>query len=1219
MNVGIFFGGPSRERETSFAIARTVFDKMDRALFEPVLLFVDSYGQLVRLKWGHLYKRAIRDFFPPVEEYAGTPPSFSIYQESLGERSPEEQEALLQKIGQPLAWEKLPYTIDIGFNAYLGLLEDGQLLPERLRGLKIPCTGSDAKAIRMATDKVRFGEALQLRGFATPARLIFSKEKWKEGSPSDLYQEAIEALGFPLQVQPARHANAASSSLLKESGGLEGFETAVNRAFFREVIPLVEWQDRDAFEREEYIRLMTGLRDGLGFPIRVEFGEERRTFARPKALLDYLNERAEQGHGADVFLLESQYSSDQVVLEAQVKGRAFSCTVLELEDKRPLALLPAALEESRPSAFDAKSAQRIRTACAQLFQELEMQVYAEAEGLITEEGEVYVTDWHPVLYLVPGNPVFAQVADLSLSPTALLTFMLRASIDRLPEAERSAILPEHLEKLDTGIDNHRARVEKATVLLDRLTLDRPAERLSSQHIFELLDAAVAYAPSLAQQSGHADSPAFHWVPLRMLYGSTAEGEELAPILAEMRASAASIIQRYSNQLRTEPEATRPEDWAEEGAVVFIAGEEQPAWLRRRLATAGLPYSGSRAPSSELGADRYKLLQTLEHYDFIVPTQLLLRRQDFEQHADAFFQRIESLLDYPLLASPANFSGKRFQQSVEKRSELEAYVRLLFRPEGEAGAEARRSLGLRAEEAFPRSDNLLLENRITRKGAKRFFAIEGGLLTHYEADGSLRYEMFDPAEQLPKPASRPHRLGAYLTANGCLLTPARFSELPEEQRAISAEVKKELERAARILDLQAYASLKAFVRVYEDNSVDTIITDVDTLPSLAAGHSFFQQAVYRGYTPETLVRAILVFGQDRKYYAKGARRRQKEYPTPTASAAASVANQSTTPAPSTSPEEASPSATGQQKALQPQSMGDYLKERGKAILAEIGKFFKNGFVLRNLIGIIFMLVLSIWMVRWSLDLYTNHGESIQIPDYTGMDVRDARRKAEKQDFKIIVIDSFFDSRKRPNVIYQQNPEPLQRAKEGRTIYVSKYRVLPDSVTLPTLISASYNYEQYSTKLKRRDIKSKIRKRVFSRDDEPNSIKYIIFNGRKITDDMLRRGVKVPKGATLEFVVTERITGTVPIPDLVCKRYDAAAFLLSGSNLVIKETIGAEGNEENAYVYKQEPAFEPGKMVPNGSAVTLYLSSSRPPSCPEENNTLPENVPEEGSASEEDFNQ
>jgi len=69
MNVGIFFGGPSRERETSFAIARTVFDKMDRALFEPVPLFVDSYGQLVRLKWGHLYKRGIRDFFPPVEEY----------------------------------------------------------------------------------------------------------------------------------------------------------------------------------------------------------------------------------------------------------------------------------------------------------------------------------------------------------------------------------------------------------------------------------------------------------------------------------------------------------------------------------------------------------------------------------------------------------------------------------------------------------------------------------------------------------------------------------------------------------------------------------------------------------------------------------------------------------------------------------------------------------------------------------------------------------------------------------------------------------------------------------------------------------------------------------------------------------------------------------------------------------------------------------------------
>ena len=301
------------------------------------------------------------------------------------------------------------------------------------------------------------------------------------------------------------------------------------------------------------------------------------------------------------------------------------------------------------------------------------------------------------------------------------------------------------------------------------------------------------------------------------------------------------------------------------------------------------------------------------------------------------------------------------------------------------------------------------------------------------------------------------------------------------------------------------------------------------------------------------------------------------------------------------------------SFDPQSTAQYLKERGLAILAAIWAFLKTPFVLRNLIGILLMIIGSVWLVSWSLKLYTKHGESVQIPDYVGMDVRDATRKAEKQDFKIAVIDSFFDSNKQPNVIYQQTPEPLQRAKKGRTIYVSKYRTVADSVTLPTFISASYDFYQYSAKLKRRDIKAVVKERVFARD-EPNSIRYLLYNGRKIDNIMLRRGVKVPKGSTLEFVVTERITDNVALPSLVCKTYDAAAFMLSGANLIVKETIGAEGNEQNAYVYRQEPSFEAGKMVAKGSAVTLYLSESRPANCPEETTAPPPGTPEDNPLEE-----
>ena len=132
----------------------------------------------------------------------------------------------------------------------------------------------------------------------------------------------------------------------------------------------------------------------------------------------------------------------------------------------------------------------------------------------------------------------------------------------------------------------------------------------------------------------------------------------------------------------------------------------------------------------------------------------------------------------------------------------------------------------------------------------------------------------------------------------------------------------------------------------------------------------------------------------------------------------------------------------------------------------------------------------------------------------------------------------------------------------------------------------------------DIKTTVQEKVFDSKQEENSILYFYHKGRKITDDMLRRGVKVPKGATLDFVITERITGAVPIPDLVCQRYDAATFLIEGSNLVLGEVFGDVGFREGAYVYKQEPEYVPGMQMEIGQKVNIYLTSTRPSGCPDD---------------------
>src|SRR3982750_2094910 len=100
IKVGIIFGGFSKEREISFAGGRTVYDNLNKSLFEAVPVFIDSLGNFILLNWEFIYKGTIRDFYPPASSLPPTPNGFQVYVESLSDLSAEEMEVLIQKVGK---------------------------------------------------------------------------------------------------------------------------------------------------------------------------------------------------------------------------------------------------------------------------------------------------------------------------------------------------------------------------------------------------------------------------------------------------------------------------------------------------------------------------------------------------------------------------------------------------------------------------------------------------------------------------------------------------------------------------------------------------------------------------------------------------------------------------------------------------------------------------------------------------------------------------------------------------------------------------------------------------------------------------------------------------------------------------------------------------------------------------------------------------------------
>lgn len=276
----------------------------------------------------------------------------------------------------------------------------------------------------------------------------------------------------------------------------------------------------------------------------------------------------------------------------------------------------------------------------------------------------------------------------------------------------------------------------------------------------------------------------------------------------------------------------------------------------------------------------------------------------------------------------------------------------------------------------------------------------------------------------------------------------------------------------------------------------------------------------------------------------------------------------------------------------ESFKDRIKRWGR----EVFLFLTSFIFLKNLVGALAFLGLLFFFTSWWMQCYTNHGESLQVHDYMGLELDDAIRKAKSRSFSIVVNDSIYLPGKAPNLVINQNPRPLSRVKEDRKIYLSITKSLADMVTLPNLFDGSDDYSSYQTKLRRLDVASKVVGRRYSSKLEENTILEVIYGKDTITDDLDSK-YQVPKGAIVGFIVTEKGGGSVPIPNLICQKYDAARFVIGNYNLNIGSVIkdATVTSETTAYIYKQVPRYKASGSVRVGEQIDIYLTQRRPDNC------------------------
>lgn len=470
MRIGIFFGGPAREREISFAGGKTAMAHINKALFSPIPIFVDSLGNFIRIHPELIFKESIREFFPPAS-YQTAP--FSVYIESLASLSPSEYEAILQEIGTRIRPEEFKEHIDFAFIAMHGPgAEDGSI-QGLMEWYGIPYSGPGVLGSAIGIDKSKQNEWLKKSVGLDKKFFVLKRDDYEKYGRETLFEQIKKEIGIPF-VAKAPHQGSSIGLAFVKKDSIEDFDQAIKKCLFISEIYRETWLNYSESDQVDLLQKMANLDEGIGFP--VVFQQE--LYAHPAALLPVLQAYFKQS--VTKASIHSIHSEDEILLEAFVNGAEFSCGVIQTPKGDSVALPPTEIvidESVEVFDFNAKykskatrkripmdaslaHLQQIQAQVKQAFDDLGFGVCTRIDGFLTPEGVVVLHDPNTIPGMSPSSLIFKQTAEIGLNVTDSITYFIRQSIrERMKAGKNYHAFRNLLAQLDQAIKS--TLVEKA--------------------------------------------------------------------------------------------------------------------------------------------------------------------------------------------------------------------------------------------------------------------------------------------------------------------------------------------------------------------------------------------------------------------------------------------------------------------------------------------------------------------------------------------------------------------------------------------------------------------------------------------------------------------------------------------------------------------------------------------------------------------------------------
>ena len=253
---------------------------------------------------------------------------------------------------------------------------------------------------------------------------------------------------------------------------------------------------------------------------------------------------------------------------------------------------------------------------------------------------------------------------------------------------------------------------------------------------------------------------------------------------------------------------------------------------------------------------------------------------------------------------------------------------------------------------------------------------------------------------------------------------------------------------------------------------------------------------------------------------------------------------------------------------------------KAYRAVVG--WKGFWIVGNLTLAAVLVLVFIFGTQFFLNLGTNHGESLNVPDFVGLTPKQAEVVAKEAGVRVDVVDSVFSKTGRGKV-REQNPVAGTAVKEGRRIQLVVNAKGVQKVSVPNVVG--YSARQALAELNSRGLT--LGQFIYVNDMATNNVLKQQYKGREVEP-----GTMLEAEASIDLVVglNPRNSGTI-IPDVRGKRsLDASRelneYYLNVRRLIYDSSVKTYDDSLKAVVYKQAPDAT-NYSVALGTDVKLYL--------------------------------